>query len=231
VSRVVGRSGDGQCCSGGGWQSSHEAATLSHLWRVPARTRQAGAQAHYPRRPDASPQAQLWLLPHLSGGFFLLDEELDLRPKVGFTPILEESMVRLSTWIPFRPASRELAFFTVVHVAEATVRQVTEHAGAAQARLQGDQVTQLLRERPPSPTGPTLQLMSLDGCYIQMVGGEWREVKTLALGKVEEPVEKQGEQVVHIGELTYFSRMSDSEQFQLRHVPGQVERGTRPHRR
>jgi hypothetical protein len=153
-------------------------------------------------------------VPAVRWAFFPLDEELDLRAKVGFTPKLEESMVRLSTWMPFRPASRELAFFTGVQVAEATVRQVTEQAGVAQVHLQEDHVTRLLSERPPSPAGPAVQLLSLDGCYIQMVGGEWREVKTLALGEVEEPVEEQGEQVVHTGELSYFSRMSDSEQFQ-----------------
>src|SRR5258708_33680293 len=69
-------------------------------------------------------------------------------------------MVRLSTWMPFRPASRELAFFTGVQVAEATL------------------------------------------------GGEWKEVKTVALGVVNEPVEERGAQVVHSRELTYFSPTS-----------------------
>ncbi len=146
--------------------------------------------------------------------FFPLDEELGLRAKVGFTPKLEEGMVRLSTWMPFRPASRELAFFTSVQVAEATIRHLTEQAGATQVRLQDEQMAMLLRERPESPAGPTLQLMSLDGCYIHMVGGEWKEVKTLALGVVKEPGEEPGEQVVHTGELSYFSRMSEAEQFQ-----------------
>lgn len=146
--------------------------------------------------------------------FSPLDEELGLRPKVGFTPRLEESMVRLSTWMPFRPACHELAYFTGVQVAEATVRHVTEQAGAAQVRLQDEQRAKLLRERPESPPGPDVQLMSLDGCYIQLVGGEWKEVKTLALGVVGEPEEEQGEQVVHSRDLTYFSRMCEAEEFQ-----------------
>ena len=82
---------------------------------------------------------------------------------MAFTPRLEESMVRLSTWMPFRPASRELAFFTGVQVAEATLRQVTEQAGAAQVRIQEEQTATLLQERPESPTGPKVELMSLDG--------------------------------------------------------------------
>ncbi len=123
-------------------------------------------------------------------------------------------MARLGTWMPFRPASRELAFFTGVQVSEATMRQVTERAGAVQVRLQDEQRATLVRERPESSTGPTLQLMSLDGCYIQMVGGEWKEVKTLVLGVVKEPVEERGEPVVHSTKLSYFSRMSEAEQFQ-----------------
>ena len=164
-------------------------------------------------------------VPPVGWAFFPLDEVLGLRAKVAFTPRLEESMVRLSTWMPFRPASRELAFFTGVQVAEATLRQVTEQAGAAQVRIQQEQTTTLLHERPQSPTGPKVELMSLDGCYIQLVGGEWKEVKTVALGVVNEPVEERGEQVVHTRELTYFSRMSESGQFQQAALVEIHERG------
>ena len=80
-------------------------------------------------------------------------------------------------------------------------------------------------ERPESPAGPNVELMSLDGCSIQLGGGEWKEVKTLALGVVGEPVEERGEQVVHTSELTYFSRMSDCEQFQQAALLEIQERG------
>jgi len=134
-------------------------------------------------------------------------------------------MVRLATWMPFRPASRELAFFTGVEVAEATIRHVTEQAGAAYVRIQEEQTGTLLREQPESPAGPKVELMSVDGCFIQMVGGEWKEVKTVALGVVKEPVEERGEQVVHTRELTYFSRMSESGQFQQAALVEIHERG------
>ena len=185
------------------------------MWRGVARARQACAQADDAGRPNGAVAAELWVLSHLSGGLFSrLYEQLGLRSKVAFTPRLAESMARLGTWMPFRPASRELAFFTGVQVSEATMRQVTERAGAVQVRLQDEQRATLVRERPESSTGPTLQLMSLDGCYIQMVGGEWKEVKTLVLGVVKEPVEERGEPVVHSTKLSYFSRMSEAEQFQ-----------------
>ena len=91
-------------------------------------------------------------------------------------------MARLGTWMPFRAAQRELAFFLGVDVAEATVRQLAELAGATQVQVQAAEVEALLTEQPESPAGPDVQLMSLDGALIQLVSGEWKEVKTLALG-------------------------------------------------
>src|SRR5436305_13050918 len=85
--------------------------------------------------------------PPVRWAFFPLDEELGLRPKVGFTPKVEEGMARLGTWMPFRTAQRELAFFLGVEVAEATVRQITEQAGAAQMQVQAKEVEALLRGR------------------------------------------------------------------------------------
>jgi len=41
-----------------------------------------------------------------------------------------------------------------------------------QVRLQDEQTAMLLRERPESPDGLALKLMSLNGCYIKVVEGE-----------------------------------------------------------
>lgn len=145
--------------------------------------------------------------------FFPLDEQLGLRPKVGFTPKVEEGMARLGTWMPFRAARRELAFFLGVEVAEASVRQITEQAGAAQVQVQAAEVDTLLAQRPESPAGPEIQLLSLDGALIQMVNGEWKEVKTLALGVVGKAKPGEEEQVQTTA-LSYFSRLSEAEVFQ-----------------
>ena len=76
-------------------------------------------------------------------------------------------MARLGTWMPFRAAQRELAFFLGVEVAEATVRRITEQAGATQMQVQAAEVEALLKERPDSSVGPAVQLLSLDGALIQ----------------------------------------------------------------
>jgi hypothetical protein len=155
------------------------------------------------------------IAPAVRWAFFPLDEQLGLRPKVGFTPKVEEGMARLGTWMPFRATQRELAFFLGVEVAEASVRDLTEQAGAAQVQVQAAEVEALLKERPESPAGPEVQLLSLDGALIQLVSGEWKEVKTLALGVVGKAKAKPGEEErVQTTALSYFSRMSEAEVFQ-----------------
>src|SRR5207248_2268005 len=75
-------------------------------------------------------------------------------------------------------------------------------------------VERLEREVPAAPQGPAVQLLSVDGAMVPLVGGEWAEVKTLALGVVQEPsVKRQGEQEIHTTELSYFSRLTDHETF------------------
>ncbi len=67
--------------------------------------------------------------------------------------------------------------------------------------------------------------MSVDGALIQVVGGEWKEVKTLALGVVGKAKAKPGEEPrVQTRALSYFSRMSEAEVFQQQAL-GEVYRG------
>lgn len=68
---------------------------------------------------------------------------------------------------------------------------------------------------PLLPEGPERLLLSADGAFVLLVGGEWTEVKTLAVGVIAEPVwdAKRGERVVHTQELSYFSRRTDAADF------------------
>src|SRR2546422_2966318 len=138
---------------------------------------------------------------------------------------MQEGMVRLATWMPFRQASMQVEFFTGTSVGATTIRETTEQAGEAQVQLQEKRVASIQAECPESPAGPEVQLMSVDGAFIQLVGGEWKEVKTLALGKVGEAVEKDGEHVVRTSELSYFSRMRESKEFEKQALVEIHERG------
>jgi len=151
--------------------------------------------------------------PHCQVGFFPLDEELGLLPG-SLTPRLQGHVTQLGSWLPFGRVGVILQDMLGVHVSEPTVRRCTEGHGAAYEAVQTAAVAELERDLPEPPQGPAKQLLSVDGAMIPLVGGEWAEVKTLVLGDIREPVMENGEWGVHSTNLSYFSRLTDSDSFQ-----------------
>ena len=142
----------------------------------------------------------------------ILDDSLGLLPGT-LTPSLQESIVRLGTWMPFGKAAVELKYFTRTDVSRPTVERVTEAAGAAYVSLQTEEVERIEEELPPAAQGPAKLVLSADGAMVPLVGGEWAEVKTMVIGEVEQ-VNVKGEKVAHMYNLSYFSRLTDSNSFQ-----------------
>jgi hypothetical protein len=158
-------------------------------------------------------------------GIFPLDEELALLPGA-LTPSLVESAVRVGTEIAsFERAADLLAYFTGVRVDEATVRRWTETAGAVLVAVETAEQERLERELPASPAGPAVLQGSVDGAHVPLVGGEWAEVKTLAVGVVEMCRGADGEPVARTRELSYFSRLADQETFRRQAWPELHRRG------
>src|SRR5215472_872159 len=125
------------------------------------------------------------MAPVLSAGwaFFPPDEELGLLSG-GLTPRGEETLVRLATWMPFEPAQELLQELTGMQVSKATARRATLSAGTAALAVGEAEVERLKRELPEAPVGADKQVMSADGAFVPLVGGQWAEVKTLVLGEV-----------------------------------------------
>jgi hypothetical protein len=121
--------------------------------------------------------------------------------------------VRLGTRMPFAQAATELAFFWSVELEETTVRRYTEVAGAAYVAEQTAELERLECERPPAPDGPAVHYLSADGAMVPLVGGEWAEVKTLAIGAVETRPGADGLPEALTTDLSYFSRLADAETF------------------
>jgi hypothetical protein len=144
--------------------------------------------------------------------FFPLDEELELLPGE-LSATLSEGVARLGVRMPFAQAVAEVAFFWDIELAETTVRRHTQAAGAAYVAEQVAELERLERERPPAPAGPAVQDLSADGAMVPLVGGEWAEVKTLAMGQVEVRPGEAGLPEAHTANLTYFSRLADAERF------------------
>jgi hypothetical protein len=130
------------------------------------------------------------------------------------TPQLQESLVRLSSWMPFARAAVELKHFTHTDVSRPTVERLTEAAGAAYVAFQSSEVVRIEQTLPAPPAGAAQQLLSVDGAMVPLVGGEWAEVRTLVIGEVKPPLLVKGESVIQTTALSYFSRLSDAERFQ-----------------
>lgn len=140
--------------------------------------------------------------------FFPLDEELGLDGG-DLTPRAQGGLARLATWVPFERAAQLLEALVGVQVSLATARRVTQQAGEAYLAVQTAEAERIEREQPPVPTGAAKQVISADGAFVPLVGGEWGEVKTLVLAEVSR--NKQGE--VCTQKPSYFSRMHEAETF------------------
>jgi hypothetical protein len=150
--------------------------------------------------------------PSVGSAFFPLDEQLGL-VSGGLTPRAEETLVRLSTWMPYEAARELLSDLLGVQVSKATARRATLHTGQAQLSVWEAEVERLEQEAPQAPAGAgeaDKQALSADGAMIHLVGGEWVEVKTLAIGEVTRT--RRGE--VCTQHLTYCSRLGDVASFE-----------------
>jgi hypothetical protein len=127
---------------------------------------------------------------------------------------LQESLVRLSTWIPsFTKAAAELAWFTQVEISRETARRLSEAAGAVLVTLQTEAAERILHEHPTPPAGPDMLVFSVDGAMIPLVHGVWTEVRTLAVGEVEPLQPRSDAPVSHTSNVSYFSRRTDNTTF------------------
>jgi hypothetical protein len=129
------------------------------------------------------------------------------------TPWLQASLVRLGSWMPFAHAARELGWLSRapggVLVSESGAERLAEAAGAAYVAEQTAAVERLERHPTPEPAGPGLLQLSADGAMISLVGKQWVEVKTLALGRV---LQEAGG-TVRTTDLSYFSRRAEHTAF------------------
>lgn len=152
--------------------------------------------------------------PQCGRGLFPLDEQLALGPPQ-LAPRLVAQVVLLGTLLPFTQASAVLAHFTGVRLSAETVRRLTETAGALAEALDTAAVVALERTLPAPPADPSVQLLSVDGAMVSLVGGAWAEVKTLAIGAVQPPAAAADAPPgqIHTRDLSYCSRLTDADSF------------------
>lgn len=146
----------------------------------------------------------------MSGAFSPLDAELEVGPE-RLDPWLVESIVLLGTVRPFERVPLVLDRLLTVPVSVETARRLTEAVGRTRVALEDAEAARLRATLPMPANGPTVQLLSLDGAMVPLVGGEWAEVKTLALGAVEQTTAADGSVRARTTALSYCSRLTDAE--------------------
>src|SRR5947209_7967171 len=109
--------------------------------------------------------------------------------------------------MPFEAACDLLTKLMGIQVSKATARRATLQTGAAALAVSEAEEERLKREILQAPAGVDKQVMSGDGAFVHLVGGEWAEVKTLVIGEVRR--NKRGE--VCTQQLSTFSRLAEAE--------------------
>jgi hypothetical protein len=143
------------------------------------------------------------------------------------TPHLGELLVRLGAWMPFTPAAELLRAFTGVACSAATARRQTEAAGAVLVAQQTAAAPALAPPADPgAPSAERLQL-SADGAMIALRDGSWVEVRTAALGRVTQELNREGQLQAHARDVSYFSRLTSAEEFTRLAVVETHRRGLR----
>lgn len=124
-------------------------------------------------------------------------------------------MTRLGSKLPFRDAAEEVWYGYGTRVCEATLRRVTHRHGAAAEALVRQEVEALERDAPEATVSPQQLLVSADGSFVQLTSGEWREVKSVAVGEFRtEWNPRTWEAQVKTKDISYFSRSYAARDFE-----------------
>jgi hypothetical protein len=144
--------------------------------------------------------------------FFPLDEELELLPSK-LAPRQYEHLVHLSCFMPFDKAAQMMEEMVSVQTNEETVRRLTEQVGSWIEAAQTAEVEADEELEPEDKQALERCVISPDGAMISLVHKQWVETRTVAIGEPQEKLNAEGEREIHVGKLSYFSRLADASTF------------------
>jgi hypothetical protein len=149
----------------------------------------------------------------VGAGFSPLDAELGLAPQQRYTPRVDEMLVALSVETTFGRAVTLLGWLTGVVASAATARRRTYAAGEAALALE-ERERRRIEADPPAvrPTTVVMQL-SADATKVQLVGGEWTDVKLASFARVVQEHDRAGQPVAKAVDLTYAVRWEPAAAF------------------
>lgn len=113
--------------------------------------------------------------------------------------------------MPFEKATEVLEPFWGVQVSGPPARRMTQRVGASAEAVQTAERTREPETVVRSQT--TKMAISADGASLSLLGGEWAEVQTLAMGDVGALKKRRGTHEVEVNNLSSFSRMASASAF------------------
>ena len=112
--------------------------------------------------------------------------------------------------MPFDKVAGTMEDMVSVQIHEETVRRLTKQAGSW---MEAAQTAEIEADGKPEPEDePPLErcVISADGAMISLVHKQWVETRTVAIGEPQEKLSADGEREIHVGNLSYFSRLADA---------------------
>jgi hypothetical protein len=125
------------------------------------------------------------------------------------TPRGQEALVRLAAWMSFEHAGELLEELLGIQVSATSTRRYTYQTGQAALAVQQAEEDRIREDLPEPPKGAERQVISADGAFVPLVGGEWAEVKTLVVAEIVQT--EEGEADTNKG--SSFSRLANVETF------------------
>jgi hypothetical protein len=151
--------------------------------------------------------------PVVGAGFSPLDAELGLAPAQRYSPRVEETLVQLSVETTFGRAVKLVQRLTGVVSSAATARRRTYAAGAAALALEAAACHEIAADPPPLTPTPTVLQLSVDATKVQLVGGEWTDVKLASFAQVVPGRDREGKPVAKALDLSYAVRWESAAPF------------------
>jgi hypothetical protein len=113
--------------------------------------------------------------------------------------------------MPFEKVAEMMEEMVSVQTHEETVRRLTEQVGSWMEAAQAAET----ETEPESKDERPLErcVISPDGAMISLVHKQWVETRTVAIGSPQEQLNTEGETEIHVGKLSYFSRLADASTF------------------
>jgi len=150
--------------------------------------------------------------PSVGKVFSPLDKELELLPG-NLAPRQQEHLIHLACWMPFDKAADMVCRLLGVQTNEETARRLSERTGTWMQDAQTAELEETELDEGDQKDHLQRCAWSVDGAMVPLTHKQWAEVRTLAIGEPQERRNAKGERELHVGKLSYFSRLADASTF------------------